>query len=185
MDIKKVKLTNFLSHKDTSFMFPRGLTGLVGLNGTGKSSLVKDSVTWALWGRARCGGAGDDLIHKNEDYCKVHLNFSVNGREYLVIRTRTRDKKTQLDFHEIIGEQGNELTRPVLKATQDDINKTLGMDYEIFRNSCCIEQGHADSFSKLAPKDAGKLILTILQLGDYSKYKMAAIDKLINSFAFF
>jgi len=166
MDIKKITLTNFLSHKHTSVVLPRGLTGLVGLNGSGKSSLIKDSVTWALWGKARGSGAGDDLIHKNEEYCEVGLYFSVNNTDYFVYRKRTRGKKTELHFVEGSGELSNHLTRPVLKATQDEINKVLGMDYDIFKNSCCIEQGQADSFSKLTPKEAGQLILDILQLNN-------------------
>jgi len=178
MDIRKVELTNFISHKKTTFNVPKGLTGLVGLNGAGKSSLIKDSVTWGLWGKARCGGAGDDLIHKDEAQCTIKITFAVNGDEYVVTRDRVKDKKTSLSFTGI-DKAGNvkELSRPVLKTTQEDINKVLGMDYDVFRNSCCIEQGYADSFSKLAPSDAGRLILSILQLNDYNKYKNSALEK--------
>ncbi|TDI96928.1 MAG: hypothetical protein E2O29_01460 [Deltaproteobacteria bacterium] len=183
MNLLSVSLNNFLSHKLTHVDFPEGLIGLVGLNGSGKSALVKESVTWALWGKSRIGGAGDDLIHYGESSCTAVIKFDVNGKIFKVLRKRTLGKKTELSFH-ILNSSGmvtKELSRPVLKNTQEEINKVLGMNYDTFRNSCCIEQGEADSFSKLSPKEAAQVMLDILQLNMYDKYKKECIDKFMQS----
>lgn len=177
MDIKLIRIRNFLSHKNSKVYFNDGLTGLIGLNGSGKSSLVKDSVTWALWGKARSGGAGDDLIHYKEDKCSVEVFFDINGDRYSVSRSRIRNKKTTLEFAGYTSSYSEDMTRPTLKDTQEDINKVLGMNYDIFRNSCCIEQGQADSFSKLTPKQASYVILSILQLDKYDAYKTEATNR--------
>jgi len=180
MNLWEIKLDNFLSHKDTTLRLPDGFIGIVGLNGSGKSSLVGDAVTWALWGRSRVGGAGDDLIYWNADYCQVRVRFKVNGIDYQVRRHRTRSKRTCLTLERItltVVEPYVDLSRATLKDTQEEVNRILGMTYEVFKNSCCIEQGGAGSFSNLSPREAGKLILEILQLDKYGQYKTAAVDK--------
>ena len=183
MNLLSVSLNNFLSHKLTHVDFPEGLVGLVGLNGSGKSALVKESVTWALWGKSRISGAGDDLIHYGENSCTAVIKFDINGKIFKVLRKRTRGKKTELSFS-ILAPNGldiKELSRPVLKDTQAEINKVLGMNYDTFRNSCCIEQGEADSFSKLSPKEAAQVMLDILQLNMYDKYKKEFVDRFMQN----
>jgi len=182
MNITEIRLKNFLSHKDSKLRFKsNGLLGVVGENGTGKSALVKDAVTWALWGRSRTGGAGDDLIHWDEPSCCVSVRLTINNKFYIVTRERKREAKTKLYLKRI--ETNGELfdeSKMVLKDTQQEINKILGMSYDVFRNSCCIEQGDANSFSKLSPKEAGILILRILQLDNYSRYKIKATDNFVS-----
>lgn len=183
MNLLSVSLNNFLSHKLTHVNFPEGLTGLVGLNGSGKSALVKESVTWALWGKSRISGAGDELIHYGEKSCTAVIKFDINGKIFKVLRKRIYGKKTELSFS-ILNSNGieiKELSRPVLKETQLEINKVLGMNYDTFRHSCCIEQGEADSFSKLSPKEAAQIMLDILQLTMYDKYKKECVDRFMQS----
>jgi DNA repair exonuclease SbcCD ATPase subunit len=181
MDIKEIKLLNFLSHQATDYKFSDGLLGIVGHNGSGKSSFIKDAVTWCLWGKSRSSGAGDDLIHENEDMCTVKVQFVVNNIYYIVQRNRHKEKRTELKFVIWNGDLGSQfeqdLTRATVKDTQEEINKVLGMTYEVFKNSCCIEQGEADSFSNLTPKEAADVLLKILQLDRYNKYKLLTAEK--------
>lgn len=178
MKLISLKLNNFLSHKYTDIDFSEGLLGVIGSNGSGKSSLFKDSITWCLWGKSRSSGAGDELIFEGKKECIVAVGFSVNGTSYSVVRKRHKAKKTELFLSVWEGEYGNsfenDLSKAVLKDTQEEINKVLGMDYEVFSNSCCIEQGKFDSFSNLTPKEASNVILSILQLDRYSKYRDVA-----------
>jgi len=173
MNLLELRLINFLSHKDTSVKFSDGLWGILGLNGSGKSSLIKDAITWCLWGEARGGGAGDSLIHEDQDFCTVSIKLEISQRAYSVTRKRERNKKTVLKL------ESNDLdiSGVVIKDTQKKINILLGMTYDVFKNSCCIEQGEADSFSKLSPKEAADVLLNILQLSKYWGYKVAATDK--------
>lgn len=183
MNLISVSLSNFLSHKLTHVDFPEGLVGLIGLNGSGKSALVKESVTWALWGKSRVSGAGDALIHYKEKSCTAIVKFEVNEKVYKVTRTRLLNKSTNLSVERLDENDatGKELSKSTARETQEVINSLLGMTYDTFRNSCCIEQGEADSFSKLAPKEAADIILSILQLNMYDTYKQECICKCLEA----
>ena len=179
MDLAGIQLTNFFSHQNTNISLSGGLVGVFGANGAGKSSMIADSVTWSLWGKSRVGGAGDEIISKGKTYCEATATFRVNEKLWKVTRTRIRDSKTQLEFAEWQQDRWNDISGPTLKDTQGLINKTLGMTYEIFRNSSCIEQGQANSFSQLAPSEAANVILEILQLNKYKQYRKIVSEKVL------
>ena len=177
MNITKIELHNFLSHKDTEF----DISGInpvivVGGNGAGKSTLVKDSITWALFGKARAGN--DEVIHHGEEDAVVQITFVLNNRTYEVMRQRRRERKTMLN----VWENKVDITGATIAETQTIIEQLLGMNYETFTCTACIEQGKSDSFSTLNPKDAKKVIMDILQLGDYEKYLKRA-KELSNTFS--
>src|SRR5574340_979620 len=54
-----------------------------------------------------------------------------------------------------------------LKDKQEELIRILGFDYETFRNTANFEQGGADSFSKLTPKEAKLAVMKILQLSKF------------------
>jgi len=73
----KLTLSNFLCYRDN--VPPLDFTGLhvaciCGSNGHGKSALL-DSITWALWGKAR-GRVQDEMISYGADECRVELDFT-------------------------------------------------------------------------------------------------------------
>ena len=177
MDLSSIKLTNFFSHQNTDIKLTGGLVGVFGPNGAGKSSLIADSVTWCLWGKSRVGGAGDACISTGQAFCEVALTFRVNGTLWKVIRTRARDSKTVLELSVWKLDRWDERTGATLKDTQLSVCNLLGMSYEVFRNSSCIEQGHANSFSSLTPAEAANVILDILQLNKYKQYRQLAAEK--------
>ena len=180
MDITSIQLTNFLSHRNTNISLSGGLVGVFGPNGAGKSSLVSDSVTWGLWGKARVSGAGDAMISTGQAFCEVTITFRVNGNLWKVTRTRARDSKTVLELYAWKLDRWEDLSGPTIKDTQIAIVNLLGMSYEIFKNSSCIEQGQANSFSQLTPAEAANVILDILQLNKYRQYRKLASEKASN-----
>jgi len=169
MNILSLKLTNFLSHKDTVLDFSNtSVKVFVGKNGAGKSSLVKDSITWGLFGVARNKDrAGDQLITEGEDYAEVTVGFGLNGDSYTVIRGRNRNEKSYLSFFK----NDEEITGDTLADTQQKIERVLGFTYETFSNSACIEQGKLSSFSSLTPKEAKRVFYDILGLSEYQTYE--------------
>jgi len=168
MNITKIELTNFLSHKRTIFDISNiNPVIVVGDNGAGKSTLVKDSVTWALFGKARAGN--DEVIHHGEEDAVVQITFILNNRTYEVMRQRRRERKTMLN----VWENQVEITGATIMETQTIIEQLLGMNYETFTCTACIEQGKSDSFSALSPKEAKRVIMSILQLDIYDKYLQA------------
>jgi len=49
MILKSIRLKNFRKFKENYMEFPDGVTGVVGLNGVGKSTLF-EAVAWTLYG---------------------------------------------------------------------------------------------------------------------------------------
>ena len=179
MNIKQIKLTNFLSHVDSSLTFEDGLPYLfIGENGAGKSSLVKDSITWALFAEARAKGAGDDLIYNNEDSCKVEITFEVNKETYRVVRERERNKKTKLTVHKIINGILTDISNATVSRTQEDLEKILGFNYLVFSVSACLEQNSKLNFSDLTPKEAKETVMKVLNIDKFSDYEKAVKEKL-------
>jgi DNA repair exonuclease SbcCD ATPase subunit len=170
MRIDKISVHNFLSHKHTELdITSMNPVIVVGENGAGKSSLVKDAVTWCLFGRARANG--DELITEGEKSCEVEVEFSLGQNAYRVRRVREREKKTTLNLDvSYIDGKGHPDNGATIAETQQKIENLLGMTYDLFIMSACVEQGKSDSFSVLAPKEAKHIIMKILRLDEYDKY---------------
>ena len=177
MNLLSISLLNFLSHVNTKVTFDDGLTAIIGKNGSGKSSLMVDAVLWGLWGKSRSGGAGDELIRDGEPYCAVCITFEVNGQEYVVTRERRRGAKTVLTLGKKCVEAG-ELSGATVKDTQATIDLLLGMSYDLFINSCCIEQGNIESFSTLTPAESSRVLRKVLKIERYDTYRESAMTRL-------
>src|SRR3972149_3722559 len=121
MKINQIRLQNFLSHRDTIFDISSiNPVVIVGKNGAGKSSLVKDSVTWALFGRAR--GNGDELITEGESIAIVRVDFVLENELYRVERVRDRGKKSVLNLTRIgRNRQSCQLNGATIAETQKKI----------------------------------------------------------------
>ena len=179
MDIAGIQLTNFCRHRNTNISLTGGLVGVFGPNGAGKSSLIVDAPTWCLWGKSRFSGAGDGLISTGQTYCEVAVSFRVNQKLWKVTRTRIKDSKTLLELSEWGLDRWDDVSGATIDDTQNKIINILGMSYKVFRNSSCIEQGQANSFSNLTPADAASVILDILQLNKYKRYRQVVSEKIV------
>lgn len=64
-----------------------------------------------------------------------------------------------------------------LKDKQEEIIKILGFDFDTFKNTANFEQGDADSFSKLTPKEAKDVVMKILQLSKFNELEKKCRDE--------
>ncbi|RSL79729.1 hypothetical protein CEP52_017488 [Fusarium oligoseptatum] len=99
--------------------FPRGLTFLVGDNGSGKSMLV-EAMTWSA------NDVVNDKVSKN---CSVKLELS-NG--YAIARYRKHKIYKNRVVISLHGEPLPQLEHPDARTTQAAINELLGTDYETY-----------------------------------------------------
>jgi len=179
-------LSGFLSYRDrveldfTSF----DLACIAGSNGSGKSSLL-DAITWTLFGQAR--KRDDSLINSKEDLAEVSLVFNYEGNVYRVIRSKPRDKTTQLEFHilnkttiqstgDLDWKSGSwkPLTERTLRDTEARIQEILRLDYETFVNASFFLQGKADQFTQQRPGDRKRILSNILGLEIWETYRQKA-----------
>lgn len=179
-----LQLKNFLSYGpevQTIDFAHYNLICLSGKNGHGKSALL-DAITWAIWGQARkiSGNAKADsgLLHLGQKHMFAILEFEVGGQIYRVRRefVQTASKPfTSLDFGIMQEDQKViALTDKTIKATQDKIEKTIGITYESFINSAFLRQGQSNEFSKKSPKERKEILAEILQLNQFEEQKKIA-----------
>jgi len=151
-----------------------------GDNGAGKSTLL-DSLTWALWGKAR-GKSDDDLIRLGCDEMEAVLEFAVDSRRYRVVRRRKRGKRqgiTTLDFQIAEAADWRRLSGDTVGDTQAAINRVLRLEYDTFINSAFLLQGRADEFTGRKPGERKQVLADILGLAEYEALEQRAKDRSI------
>ena len=56
MRLHQLRLQNFRQHADSVVSFDTGLTGVIGTNGSGKTTIL-EAIAWALYGNSATRGA--------------------------------------------------------------------------------------------------------------------------------
>lgn len=92
MIITDLELLNFRKHKRLRLKFKAGITGIVGDNGSGKSSIV-EAILFALTGLL-FSGTKDDALSLGEDSGSVTLKFLLNGKSGTITRFLPESKVT-------------------------------------------------------------------------------------------
>lgn len=117
-------------------------------NGSGKSHIFK-AIAWALYGDSLDGEKTDEVIRKGQKSALVAVDWiDDDGNNYDVVRSRTK-AQTALELH-INGEDKSGI---VLKDTQAEIQRLLGMDFQAFTNTVLYGQGDIHHFADPATKD--------------------------------
>ena len=169
INLKSVTIRNFMSfgQKPTTFDLDfEGLRLILGenrdndgdgtSNGTGKTQAVQ-SIIYALFGRGTDKMKSDDMVNViNGKGMLVELEFSLNDEAYLIKRGR---KPNVLEFY-----KGDEsLTLDSMKNTEELINKTVGIDFDVFMTAFYLSP-YKESFMAMSPADQRSLFETILSL---------------------
>ncbi len=151
MRLTRLKLRNFLSHRETEVEFPEtGITLISGENAMGKSSLF-DALRFALFGKSfqRAG----DLVTRGEKSLGVEAEFTHRGHKYRVIREYAATKKELKPTKAELWKDD----RPAAAGGISDLNplivRELGMNHEMFRYSVMAVQGEIMGVLGLSPSD--------------------------------
>lgn len=166
-------LSNFLSYGQD--LEPLDFTSfhtacLSGNNGNGKSALL-DSLTWALWGKAR--NATPSLLRLGQSEMRVEFVFDLEGERYRVTRGYLKNKRNSSSLEVNILDGASGLFRPITRASVNEsqglLDGLLRMNYETFLSSAYLKQGQADRFSQQPPGDRKKVLAEILGLARYQE----------------
>lgn len=132
--IRKVKLRNWRSHWETELEFSEGTNAIIGLMGTGKSSILS-AISFALFGTFPSHKSRevklDELIMRKpqkKDESTVIVEFGLGEDEYKIKRKIERNKGTTVA--EI--RKNGELLNTGTTATTETVEKYLKVDYELF-----------------------------------------------------
>ncbi len=91
MRLNSLHLQNFRQHADSLITFDTGLTGIIGPNGSGKTTIL-EAIAWALYGNSAARGTRESLRFNRaapRATVKVELDFELAGHRYRVVRGLT------------------------------------------------------------------------------------------------
>ncbi len=165
---KKLKIQNFLSFKDITFKFnAKGLYLIEGKNGSGKSSLF-EALSWVIFGKTFKNIAESKLINKYEEKnCYVSLLFSINDKDYKIIKTKQHDeyKDTTMLFVKL--EEWENISGKDQNDTHKEIEKLLGLNFKVFQNSIMLNSLNK-SFAEMTDSEIKAIFDDLLDFKVYS-----------------
>ncbi|MBI4173730.1 MAG: SMC family ATPase [Candidatus Aenigmarchaeota archaeon] len=182
--ITKVRLKHWKSHLDTNLEFATGVNALVGIMGSGKTSVV-EAVCFALYGTFPAlqirKVALDDLVMakpQEKKSAEVELEFQAGNDAYSIKRSIEKGKGTA--YAEI---RKNGLLIDVgTKNVTQHAEQILGMDYDLFSRAVYSEQNGIDQLLRLPKGQRMEQLDRMLQLDKFKNARDNAIG-LRNAYA--
>ncbi|MBN1433051.1 MAG: SMC family ATPase [Methanomicrobiaceae archaeon] len=179
MILERIEFKNFKRYSDESIIFHDGITGIIGNNGTGKSTIVQ-GILFALYG-VRAGIEGDFINSSrsdNRDKCSVSLDFIKDGNRYNITRwyrrtQSTTDHKAQLKIN-------NSLLADGVSDVEKEIERVIGMQASDFKNTIYAGQKDLSSLLDDSPAERQKWFMKMLGIDFLKKEADAGIKKLID-----
>jgi len=162
--IKSIELVDFLSHSDTKLEFDNNATVFVGQNGAGKSSII-DAITFALFGE-HTRKNNKSLIRRGTNQGFTKIEFSANGKNYQALRKIDSKGTLTAQFSEDINGKLKTIAEGERKqfdeSMTEQIEKTLGIDFEKLKIASIVQQGELSSIIKAKPKEFKELLNAII-----------------------
>jgi DNA repair exonuclease SbcCD ATPase subunit len=182
----KLYIKNFLSIEEAELSLDkRGLVLIEGRNktneafhsnGSGKSSLVGDSISYGLYDITTKGLKADDVINNvTKKNTAVILEGERAGNTYRIERYRkhTKHKNKVLLFI-----NGEDVTEASTKKTNEEIEKIIGIDYNTFINSIMFSQGSgAGRFATATDKEKKEILENLVNLNMYATAQDVAKER--------
>ncbi|MEA1994043.1 MAG: SMC family ATPase [Euryarchaeota archaeon] len=174
MIIEKILLYNFKKYKKSDIVFKKGIMGIFGHNGAGKSTIF-DGITWALYGKTQStdvsGVNQEDLIRDGEERMGVELLFSLGTTKCRVSRyldNRGTNTKLWAD---------NKVQATKTREVGTLVERMLGLDAKAFVASSFIRQKEIDLLSSKTPSRRRGIINRLFNLRVYEKFEKEAKQK--------
>lgn len=162
MTLKTLSLQNFKRYASFEMTFEEGLCGILGRNGSGKSTIF-EAVFFALYGEYK----NKELLKTSgaEGNVKVELCFNINEKEYTIIREfrgRVMTAYAMLKY-------GDETTTTGAKEVTIAINKLLGMGKEAFLHTVFASQKELTALSSMKNDERKTMMRRLLGLEKIDK----------------
>lgn len=151
MKLHSIALSSFRQHADTLVEFAPGLTGIIGANGSGKSTIL-EAVAFALYGVEATRGTKDTLRWSGAPATRkasVSLEFGAAGGWYMVNRSET-------DATLLTEKEGDVFSRTIAKGTTAvtaAVVDLLGLTYKEFAATYLCNQKDLLRLSTMGPTE--------------------------------
>lgn len=183
MLLHRLVMRNFKRYCDQEITFCDGITGIVGNNGAGKSSII-EAILFALYGLQGTGLDGSYIVSAfadRQEPCEVRLDFSVAGNEYSVVR-RFR-KRPSSTLHEArlflngrpFGEYADGVQNVLL-----GVQRVIGMGPADFKNTIYAGQKDLLSLLESRPGSRKDWFMQVLGIEYLKRDSMEELRRLID-----
>ena len=179
---KKVTIRNFLSFGNipTEFEYSTGINIVTGQNldngtrnGVGKSSLLVDSISFAIYGKTLRGEHvnRDEIVNEiNKKNCEVTVEFYIGSDEYIVTRTIKPNSFT-------VFENGNEIKFDTMKNTERWLEEKIGISHTCFSNILVLNMNDTEPFLTMDASHKREVIEDVLNLNIFGRMSDIAKDR--------
>ena len=175
MILSKLHLENFKKYKAYDIEFELGLIGIIGKNGSGKSTIF-EAILFALYGELKNRGSKEVIRNANastKDAVVVELDFEFESVHYKVAREfRGKSLSANAKLYkneELIATGAKEVTTAIVNLTK--------MSKEAFMHTLFASQKELTSLSTLKNEDRKKMIRRLLGLEKIDFVENALVEK--------
>jgi len=180
--ITKLEIENWRTHKKSELEFGFGTNVIVGVMGSGKSSIV-NALCYSLFGTFPALKSKqvslNEIIMNKPNQCseaRTKIEFDFNKKKFSVERILKESGTNEAKLYE----EGRLIAGPKQKDVNEKIEHMLGLSYELFSRAVYAEQNEMDFFLKLSPGDRKKKFDELLELEKYENARKNSV-KLKNS----
>ncbi|MHA1377597.1 MAG: AAA family ATPase [Candidatus Helarchaeota archaeon] len=167
MKIQRLSIRNFKCFRRVDLParpndeIPEGLIIIQGntkerSNSFGKTSLV-EAILVAFFGHVVSELSISDMITFGEKTAEIKLSFSLDSKEYLIIRKLTRGRSQSVKYFQKVGTEYKE-------DPSIDIEKLLQITWEQAKGTVFVKQGEIESLVQAKPAGLRDLIIKLFRL---------------------
>lgn len=164
------KLFKNYKNLDINFNNLKPINFIIGNNGVGKSTIL-DAICYAFFGETLLGTKGDEVINKR--YGKgmiVTLSFMIDDTLFEIKRYRKHKEYKNKVF---LYKDGDDITKPSIKDTNELIVDVIGFNLETFRNVISFNSSSSETFVNATDKGKKEFLENLLNIDIFNK----ALDK--------
>jgi exonuclease SbcC len=156
MRLNSLRLCNFRQHIDTRIEFDSGITGIIGPNGSGKTTIL-EAIAWALYGMPAARGTRESIRSYRaaaRASVKVELDFELGGHRYFVTRGLTNA--------EVYLDGGSAPIATSISGVTDLLRRRLGMTHDEFFNTYFTGQKELSVMAAMGPAERAQFLSRVL-----------------------
>ncbi len=156
MRLVGLRMVNFRQHADSALSFGSGLTGIIGANGSGKTTVL-EAIAWALYGNAAARGTRDSIRFVRaapRAAVRVELEFDLAGHRYRVVRGLT---SAELYLDGAAAPIANSIT-----GVGELLQRRLGMTRAEFFNTYFTGQKELNVMAAMGPSERAQFLSRVL-----------------------
>ncbi len=175
--ITSLTLQNWRTHSQTTLEFGKGTNVIVGVMGSGKSSIV-NAISYTLFGsfpslKNRSVTLEEIIMNKPNQQTRTEtgLTFEQDGKKYKIERIIKKDGTNEAKLYE----DAKLIAGPKQKDVNEKVENLLGLNYELFSRAVYSEQNEMDFFLKLSPSERKKKFDELLELEKYEEARKNSV----------